>query len=145
MDCPHCKSPMFVMEYDGLELDHCPACRGVWFDSGELALLFADAGDHAHPELVPGVLHGLPAARSTERKRRCPACGKAMGKVNIGPRRRVLADACVFGHGLFFDHGEVADLARDMPFNEDTLPARVVAFLGGMLNRGDAAHTEETP
>ncbi|MDD5719932.1 MAG: zf-TFIIB domain-containing protein [Candidatus Krumholzibacteria bacterium] len=145
MNCPACKSQMFVMEYDGLELDHCPACAGVWFDGGELALLFADAEDQAHPELVPGVLAGLPQAASAERKRRCPMCRRSMRKVNIGPRRRVLVDACVRGHGLFFDRGEVADLARDIQFAAQTLPARVIAFLGGTLDRGDAAHpTEES-
>lgn len=145
MDCPACKSQMFVMEYDGLELDHCPRCRGVWFDSGELALLFADAQDRAHPELVPALVSDLPDAETGEKKRRCPGCRKPMRKVNIGPRRRVLVDACSRGHGLFFDHGEVADLARDLAFSEKNLPARVLAFLGGLLDRGDAAHKTEEP
>jgi uncharacterized protein len=145
MDCPACKSQMFVMEYDGLELDHCPDCEGVWFDSGELGLLFADPDDQAHPELVPELVHGLPDAATGEAKRRCPACRKTMRKVNIGPQRRVLVDACDRGHGLFFDHGEVADLARDLEFSQQNLPARVLAFLGGLLDRGDAAHpTEES-
>ncbi len=143
MDCPACKSQMFVMEYDGLELDHCPACEGAWFDSGELALLFADPEGRAHPELVPGLVAGLPDVETDEDARRCPACRKRMRKVNIGPRRRVLVDACGRGHGLFFDHDEVAALARDLEFSEETLPARVLAFLGGMLDRGDAAHTTE--
>ena len=145
MDCPHCKSPMFVMEYHGLELDHCPACEGVWFDSGELALLFADAEDHPHPELVPGVLGSLPDARTRERKRRCPACRKSMRKVQVGPGRRVLADVCARGHGLYFDHGEVADLVRDMQFGEDTLPARVVAFLGDMVRCDGEDQDKEVP
>jgi uncharacterized protein len=149
MDCPACKSQMFVMEYDGLELDRCPGCEGVWFDGGELALLFADEEDRAHPELVPDLVAGLPDADVGEKKRRCPVCRKHMRKVNIGPRRRVLVDACGRGHGLFFDHGEVADLARDMQFSEKTLPARVLAFMGGMLGfnlgRDDAAHETEEP
>jgi uncharacterized protein len=145
MDCPACRAQMFVMEYDGLELDHCPDCEGVWFDGGELALLFADREQRAHPELVPGVLQGLPAAETRERGRRCPACRRTMRKVNIGPGRRVLVDACGRGHGLFFDHGEVADLARDLQLGAENLPARVLAFLGGMIDRGDAAHeTEES-
>lgn len=145
MDCPACKSQMFVMEYDGLELDHCPDCEGVWFDGGELALLFADAQDRAHPELVPGLIRDLPDAATGEAQRRCPACRRRMRKVNIGPRRRVLVDACGRGHGLFFDRGEVADLVRDMEFSEETLPARVLAFLGGLLDRRDAAHETEEP
>jgi uncharacterized protein len=141
MDCPACKAQMFVMEYQGLELDDCPQCEGVWFDGGELALLFADAEDRAHPELVPDLIAGLPDAETREKKRRCPICRAHMRKVNIGPRRRVLVDACSRGHGLYFDHGEVADLARDLQYSAETLPARVLAFMGGMLDR-DRDHSD---
>ena len=145
MNCPACKSEMFVMEYDGLELDHCPSCEGVWFDAGELALLFADSDQSAHPELVPDVLAALPAVKVGEKSRHCPTCRKTMRKVNIGPRERVLVDACPSGHGLFFDRGEVADLARDMVADNDNPPARLIAFLGGVLGRSDAAAEPEEP
>ena len=37
MQCPVCKDSMLVMsERQGVEIDHCPKCRGVWLDRGEL-------------------------------------------------------------------------------------------------------------
>jgi uncharacterized protein len=37
MKCPVCKEPDLVMsERQGIEIDYCPACRGVWLDRGEL-------------------------------------------------------------------------------------------------------------
>lgn len=138
MNCPACKSTMFVMEYDGLELDNCPACEGVWFDADELGLLFTDHEGNVHPELVPDVIESLTDAVTDEKARRCPHCNKHMRKVNIGPRRRVLVDACPHGHGLFFDPGEVADLARDLAYDNENLPSRVLTFLGGVLG-GDLA------
>lgn len=37
MDCPICKSTQLVMsERQGIEIDYCPQCRGVWLDRGEL-------------------------------------------------------------------------------------------------------------
>ena len=37
MDCPVCKSVNLVMsERQGIEIDYCPNCRGVWLDRGEL-------------------------------------------------------------------------------------------------------------
>ena len=39
MDCPACSAPMIVIERQGIELDYCPACRGLWFDADELELL----------------------------------------------------------------------------------------------------------
>ncbi len=149
MRCPACKSPMFAMEYDGLELDHCPHCAGTWFDAGELALLFADAADQPHPELVPDVLRGLPDARTGERARRCPKCRQRMGKVRLaagdaGAGAGVVLDVCA-RDGLFCDAGEVAALARGLAPDPDNLPARVLAFLGGALGRGDAASETEEP
>lgn len=37
MNCPTCKSVSLVMsERQGIEIDYCPECRGVWLDRGEL-------------------------------------------------------------------------------------------------------------
>lgn len=37
MDCPLCKNVSLVMsERQGIEIDYCPNCRGVWLDRGEL-------------------------------------------------------------------------------------------------------------
>ena len=37
MQCPVCKEPQLVMtERQGIEIDYCPQCRGVWLDRGEL-------------------------------------------------------------------------------------------------------------
>ncbi|CAG1771215.1 hypothetical protein BAC2_01558 [uncultured bacterium] len=37
MKCPVCKEVNLVMtERQGIEIDYCPECRGVWLDRGEL-------------------------------------------------------------------------------------------------------------
>ncbi|MDP2029551.1 MAG: zf-TFIIB domain-containing protein [Thiobacillus sp.] len=37
MNCPSCKDVTLVMaERQGIEIDYCPECRGVWLDRGEL-------------------------------------------------------------------------------------------------------------
>jgi uncharacterized protein len=37
MDCPNCDGASLVMtERQGIEIDYCPRCRGVWLDRGEL-------------------------------------------------------------------------------------------------------------
>ncbi len=37
MLCPTCKTVNLVMsERQGVEIDYCPQCRGVWLDRGEL-------------------------------------------------------------------------------------------------------------
>ena len=37
MQCPSCKDSVLQMsERNGIEIDYCPNCRGVWLDRGEL-------------------------------------------------------------------------------------------------------------
>jgi uncharacterized protein len=36
MKCPIDESPLSVSARDGVEIDFCPQCRGVWLDRGEL-------------------------------------------------------------------------------------------------------------
>lgn len=37
MQCPVCKEVVLVMsDRQGIEVDYCPQCRGVWLDRGEL-------------------------------------------------------------------------------------------------------------
>ncbi len=34
--CPNCTTEMMLSTKNGVEIDHCPRCRGVWLDRGEL-------------------------------------------------------------------------------------------------------------
>jgi len=37
MKCPNCTDSTLVMtDRQGVEIDYCPACRGIWLDRGEL-------------------------------------------------------------------------------------------------------------
>jgi Zn-finger nucleic acid-binding protein len=34
--CPSCRVALVMSERQGIEIDYCPQCRGVWLDRGEL-------------------------------------------------------------------------------------------------------------
>lgn len=36
MNCPNCDTTLVMSERQGVEIDYCPQCRGVWLDRGEL-------------------------------------------------------------------------------------------------------------
>ncbi|MCC7522095.1 MAG: zf-TFIIB domain-containing protein [Flavobacteriaceae bacterium] len=36
MNCPTCNVPLVMSERQGIEIDYCPQCRGIWLDRGEL-------------------------------------------------------------------------------------------------------------
>lgn len=62
MNCPHCKNVILVMsERQGIEIDYCPQCRGVWLDRGELDKMIERSSEsstnqdvaRAHPTYPP--------------------------------------------------------------------------------------------
>jgi uncharacterized protein len=37
MNCPNCREVKLTLsERQGIEIDYCPDCRGIWLDRGEL-------------------------------------------------------------------------------------------------------------
>jgi Zn-finger nucleic acid-binding protein len=132
MICPTCREVMIVVEQDKIELDHCPNCLGVWFDAGELALMLERMGlDNGGFSLAVAI--DLPEAETTEKKRRCPICGKKMKKVHIGREPKVLIDICSRGDGLWFDGGEVHQIIEQCarkPGAKAGSEERVLSFLG---------------
>lgn len=36
MTCPRCDAQLLMTDRQGVEIDYCPSCRGVWLDRGEL-------------------------------------------------------------------------------------------------------------
>ncbi len=36
MKCPTCNETLLMSEKNGIEIDYCPSCRGIWLDRGEL-------------------------------------------------------------------------------------------------------------
>ena len=37
--CPKCGAPLLAVKFQGVELDKCSRCQGVWLDCGELEQL----------------------------------------------------------------------------------------------------------
>ncbi|HEX2869365.1 MAG TPA: zf-TFIIB domain-containing protein [Ignavibacteriales bacterium] len=36
MQCPICNVDLLISDKQGIEIDYCPKCRGIWLDRGEL-------------------------------------------------------------------------------------------------------------
>ena len=49
MSCPHCAVPLVMSERQGIEIDYCPTCRGVWLDRGELDKIIERSAAPAGP------------------------------------------------------------------------------------------------
>lgn len=54
MNCPVCvQTTLTVTERQGVEIDFCPKCRGVWLDRGELDKILERAATYQQPQQPP--------------------------------------------------------------------------------------------
>jgi Zn-finger nucleic acid-binding protein len=44
MNCPSCNAELRMTDRQGIEIDYCPKCRGVWLDRGELDKIIERSG-----------------------------------------------------------------------------------------------------
>ena len=44
MNCPVCAIELRMTDRQGVEIDYCPKCRGVWLDRGELDKIIERSG-----------------------------------------------------------------------------------------------------
>ncbi|HWU27215.1 MAG TPA: zf-TFIIB domain-containing protein [Rhizomicrobium sp.] len=72
MKCPDCNAELVPKKRDGVDMEVCPSCEGMWLNRQELAQLedkVFDFGDDEKGSLMLG---------STPTARKCPQCGKCM-------------------------------------------------------------------
>ena len=107
MRCPKCRADMEQLTIEGVEIDRCTTCRGLWFDPGETEKLrdrkiaaAIDTGD-----AVTG------RALNTSDRYRCPRCGGRMLRTTDAKQTHIWYEECVACHGSYFDAGEFTDLA----------------------------------
>jgi uncharacterized protein len=131
MLCPACKNEMIVVEYHHTELDYCTVCKGVWFDNVEMDLMLKTLGLEKPDYLLENLLYH-PEADTTEKRRKCPICGKAMKLINVSDKTNVIIDICPVGDGLWFDNGEVVRMVKQLAAEHGAggEEERVFNFLG---------------
>jgi uncharacterized protein len=50
MNCPIDGSELRITERQGIEIDYCPQCRGIWLDRGELDKVLERSAQAAYPD-----------------------------------------------------------------------------------------------
>ena len=106
MICPKCQNDMEAFVHEGVEVDRCRICQGIWFDAGESdwlrsedAATTIDTGDPSRGKQTNEI-----------NRYRCPRCGGGMlRRVDPGPPK-IQYEECTSCRGSFFDAGEFADL-----------------------------------
>lgn len=61
MNCPSDGTTLLMSERQGVEIDYCPQCRGVWLDRGELDKILDRARLESEPADAPAPAPQSPA------------------------------------------------------------------------------------
>ena len=104
MNCPKCQSTAREMTIEGVELDFCPSCKGMWFDKDEIAFIEELQGD------VPDISEVEKDARTTNYD--CPRCGIKLEEMKFTPVQDLLIDRCPQCKGIWLDRGEFSKLEQ---------------------------------
>lgn len=121
MNCIACNEPMAVLELEGVEIDHCLACGGIWLDTGELEILTGSGAQSTR------LLNQL--ASEGDRcpgKHKCPICLKRMEAVTVAAMLPIQLDRCYANHGIWFDRGELRAVLKYLDQNEHCAAHRLL-------------------
>jgi uncharacterized protein len=55
MNCPICNISLQLAEKQGVEIDYCPQCRGIWLDRGELEKIIERMEQQTPVKAAPGL------------------------------------------------------------------------------------------
>ncbi len=104
-NCPKCKTePMKQEIFEGIEVDRCPACKGLYLDSGELkGLLAKKMGNTADTLGFSAISDHMDRINAL-----CHRCNENMN-VMIGPGD-IRVDLCPNCKAIFLDQGELASI-----------------------------------
>lgn len=138
MICPACREDLVFLEVEGVELDLCLQCHGLWFDLEELEALFTRAGSPGGGRALEQKLLSLPRTKSPE-KRKCPRCDRRLVIVEAAAKPvPVPIDLCPHEHGMWFDAHELEAVLAASQKNDDPALKLVREQLLRFARRDDA-------
>ncbi|MEM0984546.1 MAG: zf-TFIIB domain-containing protein [Planctomycetota bacterium] len=122
--CPKDGGEMRRFEIDGVRVDRCKLCGGIWLDKGERERLLERMPD------ADGLIARFDSASWVEMHEEspegwfCPRDGTPLITVKDPKQPHIEFELCPKCGGVYFDAGELSDLSRH------TLAERLRALLG---------------
>lgn len=139
MLCPRDGTELQHVEIQGVSLDKCHTCDGIWCDNGEIERL---KGVH-RPEEAVETRYGNPSVtrQTVASYMRCPRCGSRLHRYRYTYARPVLVDRCenTACYGIWLDKGELdavlAELEEIESLQKVRKPSSMARALAAFLHR----------
>lgn len=120
MKCPKCNTDLVATKRDGIEMEACPSCKGMWLTHQELTTLENEAFD------LPEADKGSLMLASSDSALKCPQCAQPMRAFDYHEYDLEL-DFCGDGHGFWLEADEDRQVLALMKKEEKNLERSVWA------------------
>ena len=129
MKCPIDNATLIHEVYEGIEIDRCPECGGIWLDAGELAHINEAREKRFGPEELAVIakmepVHGIPLDQA-DRQLVSPKSGAKLKPVNFGGDTGIIIESCE--DGIWLDAAELDAIQAIVESWEKQLPADIQA------------------
>jgi Zn-finger nucleic acid-binding protein len=106
MNCPKCSAIMEPVTFEGVTVDRCTSCKGIWFDANEQKQLKEKKGSEVIDSGDVAVGKKLDKITNIH----CPRCHGPMIRMVDVDQHHIDYEACTTCYGIFLDAGEFKDL-----------------------------------
>ncbi len=104
MNCPKCHGALHEMEIEGVKVDFCSPCKGIWFDKDEMAFMAELPTDLPEADVAQ-----LAAPTDFD----CPRCeDEKLQAMKFVKAEDLLIDRCPACHGIWLDKGELPKVEK---------------------------------
>jgi uncharacterized protein len=145
MECPVDGTKIETRTFEGVNVEECPQCGGLWFDKGE----FRKAKDASEPDLSWldfDLWSDHESMKADWSSRECPLCGKNMASISYAGTE-VMVEYCTEEHGIWLDKGEFQAIIEALEAEVTTkdIPGYIASSLkeAGELLTGDEGFISE--
>jgi len=122
MNCPHCQTEFRTRIIEGVKIDECRDCQGIWLDAEKLRRL-KDAADPDLQWMDFELWDHADQFHIAEKPVDCPVCAVPLVAIEYGDTG-VAIDCCNGCRGVWLDAGEfgkiIAHLSKDLLTTESS-------------------------
>ncbi len=113
MNCPLCNKLTLIekLTTNGVLVDYCPKCEGVWLDKGEIFYFTGIPAQFSH--LLEEALK-----KSKPSLRKNPKTGDVLEEVTLKLDKDIVLDYCPKTKGIWLDKGELLQIKFDQGLDE---------------------------
>ncbi|WP_170309588.1 zf-TFIIB domain-containing protein [Litorilituus lipolyticus] len=106
-NCPRCRHPLEIHQYNKYQLDRCTNCEGLWVEPEKFTVLTSEFDVYRDETSDPNYIK-KPTPKA-EAYLPCACCEKLMTRKNFKAISGVIIDSCIHC-GIWLDKGELKQI-----------------------------------